>query len=75
MERELLDIRKALSAGDEDRVKVLSDRLKLVQVLDPVVLKLNTWPFDKNSLLKYGVTPLASLAGSFGKEALKALMQ
>ena len=46
----------------------------LVQTLDPVKLKLATWPFNSASLLKYGVTPLASLAVSLGKDLVKNLI-
>jgi hypothetical protein len=74
LETELANIRNALATSDDNRVKVVSDRLKLVQTLDPAILKLTTWPFDRTSLIKYGLTPLASLAASFGKEALKRLM-
>jgi len=75
LETEVANIRKALAAGDDGRLKVVSDRLRLVQTLDPAVLKLTTWPFDRASLIKYGFAPLASLAASFGKEALKSLLQ
>jgi hypothetical protein len=42
LETELANIREALTAGDDSRAKVVSDRLKLVQSLDPAVLKLTT---------------------------------
>jgi hypothetical protein len=73
LETELSNIRDALRVGDENQVKVVADRLKLVQALDPTVLKLTTWPFDKTSLVKYGITPLFSLGASLGKEAFKFL--
>ena len=73
LEKEIGNIRDALLSGDSTLVKSSTDRLKLIQTLDPVVLKLATWPFDRNSLIKYGLTPIASLAASFGKEAIKHL--
>jgi hypothetical protein len=70
---ELARIRTAIAGSDESLVKAESDRLKLVQALDPVTLKLSTWPFDRASLIKYGVTPLVSLAAAYGKTAIESL--
>jgi hypothetical protein len=74
LEAELGNLREALATEDHIRVKVESDRLRLVQALDPTKLKLATWPFDAVSLVKYGVTPLASLVVSLGKEVAKSLI-
>jgi hypothetical protein len=74
LETELSRVDECLAAEDQTRVENLSDRIKLVQMLDPVKLKLATWPFNSASLLKYGVTPLASLAVSLGKDVAKNLM-
>jgi hypothetical protein len=74
LEAELGNLRDALATEDHIRVKAESDRLRLVQALDPAKLRLATWPFDAASLVKYGVTPLASLAVSLGKEVAKSLM-
>jgi hypothetical protein len=71
LELELVSIGDALAARDDDRVKIVSDRLRLIQVLDPTKLKLASWPFNSASLIKYGVTPLASLVVSVGKELAK----
>ena len=75
LEVELAEILNALSSDNNDQVKSASDRLKLVQALDPVVLKLSTWPFDRASLIKYAVAPIGSLAASFGKDVVKAPWQ
>jgi hypothetical protein len=74
LETELSRVDEALAAEDHTRVRNLADRIKLVQMLDPVKLKLATWPFNSASLLKYGVTPLASLAVSLGKDVVKNLI-
>ncbi len=47
-----------LDANDPDQLKTLCDRLKLVQSFDPVALRLSTWPFDRASLVSYGITPV-----------------
>ena len=73
LEIELQRILQALASDDKETVRSSADRLRLVQALDPVALKLSTWPFDKASLLKYAIAPFASVAGSFGKEAVMAL--
>ena len=57
LEHELSNIEESLLDGNNDQLKAECDRIKLVQVLDPAVLKLATWPFDRASLVKYGVTP------------------
>jgi hypothetical protein len=73
LEKELSKIQEALAKNDEALAKNSTDRIKLIQTLDPTALKLSTWPFDKASLVKYGVTPLVSLLGTFGKDLFKLI--
>jgi hypothetical protein len=73
LEGELATISSALSSNDAAQIKTMADRLKLLQQLDPTTLKLATWPFDKQSLIKYSITPVVSLLGTLGKEALKLI--
>jgi hypothetical protein len=61
--------RAVLAKDDAIELRQTADRLKLVQQLDPVALKISTWPFDAQSLLKYGLTPVVSIAGSLVKLA------
>jgi len=71
--RELTNIRNLLPTDNSDHIKTETDRLKLVTALDPEVLKLRTWPFDTASLIKFGVTPIITLAASLGKDAFNLL--
>lgn len=73
IEEELLLMGEALASGDSIVIKTALDRMNLVKSSDATSLKLATWPFDRSSLVKYGVTPVLSLAASFGKDALKIL--
>jgi hypothetical protein len=53
--------RDALANGGEPAIKYLAERLKVVQIFDPVTLKLSTWPFDRIALITYGLTPAFTL--------------
>jgi hypothetical protein len=68
LESEPYEISAALESDDPDRIKVMSDRLKLIQSVDPAVLKLSTWSFDRAPVIKYAIMPAVSLASSALKE-------
>jgi hypothetical protein len=70
---ELQQMRQSLVSANADGWRAAGDRLKLVQAFDPVALRLAEWPFDRVSLLKYGLTPLGSLVLSHWKEIQKFL--
>lgn len=69
----LEEVTTALATNNKDRIKVAADKQKLVQQLDPVLLKLSTWPFDAAGLVKYGVTPALSILGTAFKYVLGKL--
>jgi hypothetical protein len=48
-----------------------ADRLELVQSMDPAVLRLSTWPFDRAALISYGITPLITVIASILKVILR----
>jgi hypothetical protein len=75
LERQLLEMRSVTLSTDGDEIKRSADRLKLVQALDPEVLKLSEWPFDRASIIKYAIAPVGSLAASFGKDLIKGFLQ
>ena len=61
MRGQLDQTRRALPDGEDARIELLAERLKLVQSFDPVALKLSTWPFDRAVLVTYGITPVLTL--------------
>jgi hypothetical protein len=60
-EKELTIIRKTLDARNDREVRLASDRLRLVHAIDPIELKLSTWPFNTKSLVKYGLAPILAV--------------
>jgi hypothetical protein len=57
-----------LPTSDEQKIKYLSDRLKVIQFLDPVALRLGTWPFDRAALVSYGISPVLTLVAALLKK-------
>jgi hypothetical protein len=51
-----------------DAMKNAADRLKCAQQLEPPTVKLGEWPFNRQIILKFAVSPSLSLAASFGKD-------
>ena len=73
LEAELQSIRTTLAGDDASLAKAAADRLKLLQQMDPTTLKLSSWPFDQQSVIKYAATPTLSLLGTIGKKVYDAV--